>query len=416
VTDGPYLPDKADEDEILRGFMDFLRKEIEPIQEEVAPFFEMARYYDERGHEAQEISDARKRVRMAAAKAGYYNLFTPTSLGGENLGMQFFVRLTEALHEKYGPGEPREPLVNDAIANAFTGPGLIWEHVSDELRDTVLPRVLEGAWRGSFGLSEPDAGSDVWMMRTNAVRDGDDWVINGSKQWTSWVTDADFLFVFAVTNREAFERHQGGITCFYVPTDTPGYHLDSVIRLMGDVGGKEGITSYTDVRVPDAHRVGEVDGGLRMAFLTLTLTRLWLSARCVGEGRWALNQSLEYAKTRRTFGTTISEHQMVQQHLAQMAIDLYSAHTATIDCARRADRGQDVRLETSIVKYHGVNAGARVFDRAMQVHGGMGLTQETRLIDGWRFARASRITEGSDEITQRNIALHLLRKGLSDWS
>jgi acyl-CoA dehydrogenase len=406
-----------DEDAILEGLMSFIDRTVPPIQAEVQPYFDDVRvYFDDTGRESDAVADARRRIRIAAAEAGYYNLFTPVELGGEGLGMQFFVRVTEAIYEKYGPGEPREILAPEAVANDFLGPGPIWLHASERLRSEVLDDVLAGRKRGSFGMSEPDAGSDIWNMRTRAVRDGDDWVINGGKQWTSWVAHADYLFVFAITDPEAFAARTGGISCFYVPTDTPGYRLESLIRLFQDAGGNEGITSYTDVRIPDAYRVGAEGDGLKMAFLTLTTTRLWIVARAIGEARWAFARSRDYAQVRKTFGKTISQHQSVQNLLADMATDVFAAHSMAMSVAAMADAGQDVRLETHFVKYFGINACVRVLDNAMQVHGGMGVTSDTHLADGWRFTRLCRITEGTDQIMQRGIAAHVLREGLPDWS
>jgi acyl-CoA dehydrogenase len=325
------------------------------------------------------------------------------------------VRVTEAISRRYGPGEPREHLATGVVPDVFVGPGPIWLQAQSALREELAPKLLSGEIRSSFALSEPDAGSDSWGMRTTARRDGDDWVINGQKQWTSWVKEADFLFVFAVTDPAARDAHQGGISCFYVPTDTPGYELSSVVRLFNDPGGREGILSFDDVRVPDAWRIGEVGQGLRAAFATLTTTRLWLSARCLGEAFWAFDRCVDYANTRRTFGQVIGRHQLIQGLLADSATDLYSAHTATVDCASRADAGQDVRTETARVKYLGTNAANRVFDRAIQMHGGMGFATETKLTDGWRFTRICRMTEGSDQIMQRSIGMQVLKHGLPDW-
>lgn len=406
-----------EEDAILDGLFTFIERKVVPVQKELQAYFEDSRlYFDESGHEAKAVADARKQVRIDAAEAGYYNLFTPTELGGSGLGKRFYVRVTEAVSRRYGPGEPREHLATGVIPNVFIGPGPIWLHAQEELRAQVLPALLAGEIRSSFGLSEPDAGTDNWGMRTTAVRDGDDWVINGQKQWTSWVAEADFLFVFAVTDRELRDARKGGITCFYVPTDTPGYELSSVIRLFNDPGGREGILSFTDCRVPDAWRIGEVGQGIKMAFETLTTTRLWLAARCLGEALWAYDKSLEYAKVRHTFGQPLGQHQSIQNLLADMAVDLYASHTMAMDCACRADEGLDVRTETALVKYQATNAATRVFDNAMQIHGGMGFASETLLTDGWRHARISRMTEGSDQMMQRSIAMQMLKHGLPDWA
>ncbi|MET0930991.1 MAG: acyl-CoA dehydrogenase family protein [Aeromicrobium sp.] len=406
-----------DEDAILDGLMSFIDKTVLPIQKEMQPYFDdIRKYFDADGKEVHEIGEARKRVRQASARAGYYNLFTPKEIGGEGLGLQFFVRVTEALYAKYGSSEPQELLAYDSVATFFTGPSPIWNHAHPDLKAEALPKLLAGEWKGSFGMSEPDAGSDLWNMRTTAVREGDEWVINGGKQWTSWVADADFIFVFAVTDKEKFAARKGGISCFYVPTSTPGYQLESTIRLFQDAGGNEGITSYTDVRVPATHLVGEEGQGLMMGFLTLTTTRLWVSARAMGEARWAFNKCQDYAKVRRTFGKTIAEHQSVQNLLADMAVELYAGHSMLMNCAARADAGLDVRLEGHMVKYFGTNMGTQIFDKAIQIHGGMGVTAETKLIDGWRYARICRITEGTDQIMQRAISSHTLREGLPVWA
>jgi acyl-CoA dehydrogenase len=406
----------AEEEAILDGLLAFIDRKIVPIQESLRAYFEDSRlYFDDSGHEAPAITEAHRRVRLESAKAGYYNLFTPVELGGHGLSKRFYVRVTEVVSRRYGPGEPREHLATSVVPNVFIGPGPIWLQASQELRDEVVPKLLSGAIRSSFALSEPDAGTDNWSMRTTARRDGDSWIINGQKQWTSWAAEADFLFVFAVTDPDRRDRREGGITCFYVPTDTPGYELSSVIRLFNDPGGREGILSFTDVRVPDAWRIGEIGEGIKMAFLTLTTTRLWLAARCLGEAYWAYDRSLEYAKTRRTFGKTIAEHQSIQNLLADMAVDLYTSHTVAMDCASRADAGLDVRAETALVKYHATNAAVRVYDNAIQIHGGMGFAAETKLTDGWRHARISRMTEGSDQIMQRTIAGLMLKRGLPDW-
>jgi acyl-CoA dehydrogenase len=412
-------PSAEEEDAILDGLFSFIDRRIVPMQEKLRAYFEDSRlYFDESGHEAQAIADARRQVRIESAEAGYYNLFTPVELGGSGLSKRFMVRVTEAVSRRYGPGEPREHLATGVVPDVFVGPGPIWLQAQPELREELAPKLLSGEIRSSFALSEPDAGSDNWNMRTTAVRADDgtgDWVINGQKQWTSWVKEADFLFVFAVPDPGLRDAHQGGITCFYVPTDTPGYELSSVVRLFNDPGGREGILSFTDVRVPDAWRIGEVDQGFKAAFLTLGTTRLWLAARCLGEAYWAYDRCLEYAKTRRTFGRPIAEHQLIQGLLADMAVDLYSGHAVTMDCAARADAGMDVRAETAMVKYHGTNAANRVFDKAIQIHGGMGFATETKLTDGWRFTRICRMTEGSDQIMQRSIAAQMLKGGLPDW-
>jgi acyl-CoA dehydrogenase len=401
----------ADEEAIVGGLCAFIDSAVEPLQHELAPFFDdQRRYFTEDGTEAPEVIEARRTVRMASARAGYYTMFTPHELGGSQMGNRLYFLCIEAIGQRYGPGQPAERLAADAISNWFCGPGPIWRHASTALREIALPGLVSGERHGAFGLTESTGGSDVWSIQTSAVHDGDDWVINGAKEWTSWSAHADFVLVFAVTDPQAKAARAGGITCFYIPTDTPGFHYESTIRILGEVGGREGSISFNDVRVPDAYRIGDVGNGLAMAFLTITQTRLWLCARSCGESKWALERALAYAKVRRTFGKAIAEHQSIQNMLADMAVDIYAARSMALDCASRADLGIDVRTETAMAKLYTVGVCERVFDRAIQVHGGIGFANEMRLFDGWKAARISRVTEGSDEIMRRTIATQLLKR------
>jgi acyl-CoA dehydrogenase len=409
----PYTEANAAIEDVISGLCGFVDQAVVPIQTGLGELFtDPRRYFNEKGVEAEEITEARRQVRKLSAAAGYYTMFVPEELGGGGLGNECYFRCIEALGRRYGPGEPSDPLSSDVIANWFMGPGPIWLHASDELRAAVYPSVADGSIHGSFGLSEPDAGSDVWNIRTTAKRDGGDWIINGAKQWASWSSSAHYTVVFAVTDTDLFRSHKGGLSCFYVPTDAPGYKFESAIKIMGETGGREAIVSFTDVRVPDEWRIGPESQGLSMAFLTLTQTRLWQAAKACGEGTWALNISIQYAKDRVTFGQPISNYQSVQNLLSDTAVELFAGRQVALECARRADRGQSVRTETAVAKLMCVNAGYQAFDRSIQIHGGIGLTNELRLVDGWKSFRISRITEGTDEIMKRTIAMDMLRHGL----
>jgi acyl-CoA dehydrogenase len=396
--------------EVIDGLISFVERYVQPLQSELSEFWaEPRRYFGADGREASEVIAARRSVREAAARAGYYTMFTPPELGGAGLGHRLYFEVIEMLGHRYGPGQPAEQLAADVIANWFTGPGPVWLHASDELRARMLPGLNAGTTHGCFALSEAEAGSDVWGIQTAARRDGDGWVINGSKQWASWSSHADFALVFAVTDPSSRASRKGGITCFCVPCDTPGYQFESVIRIFGEPGGREGTLSLTDVRVPDAYRIGQPGQGLAMAFLTLTRTRLWMAAQSSGQGRWALDQGLAYARRRRTFGRAIADYQAVQDLLVDSAVDLAAARAMALECADKADRGLDVRGETAMCKLFATNAAFRVYDRMIQVHGGVGVASELRLVDGWKLARLGRITEGSDEIMRRTIIRELLK-------
>lgn len=403
----PSLSITPEETQILDGLLKFVESEIEPIQRSVDKLFENQRlYWDENGKEVPQITEARRQVREAAARAGYYTMFCPESLGGAGLGVRLWFLAYEMLHYKYGP--PYTQLPYFVLSHFTGGPHEVWEHASPELQAEVLPALSSGKLQGAFGLSEPDAGSDSWMMRTTAVRDGDDWIINGTKQWTSWSPTADFIMVYAVTNKELFAQRKGGVSCFYVPTDAPGYSLAGIVKIFGQIGGDEGILAFDNVRVPDTYRVGELDQGFALAMLGVRHGRLSNAARNLGFARWAMEKTVEYAKIRRTFGKPIGEHQAVQLYLAENAMKIYAGRSMALDAAGKVDQGHDARDEVSMVKAFVTKNCYEIFDKCMQIHGGMGISNETKLIDAWFMSRLNQIAEGATEIQYRQIAQGLM--------
>lgn len=399
--------DESDHREILEGLHSFVERAVMPIQANISDALKDQRlYFDESGEESKAVTDARRAARELSAEAGYYTMFCPTELGGADLGMRNWFLCWESLFATYGA--PVTQLPYFILSHFTSGPHEVWNHASDSLKAEVLPDLSAGRLQGCFGLSEPDAGSDAFNMKTTAVRSGDDWIINGTKQWTSWSPSADFVVVYCVTNPEQLKARKGGVTAFYVPTDTPGYQLDSVIRLFGRVGGDEGILSFRDVRVPDRYRIGEVDRGFSLAMLGVRHGRMANTGRTLGLARWALGLATEYAKVRKTFGKTLSEHQTIQNYLAESARDLYAARCMALDCAARIDAGEDCRAEVSMVKLFTTEVAYTAIDRCMQIHGGMGLSNELGLTDAWMNTRMTHVAEGASEIQLRSIAQQLL--------
>ena len=175
-----------------------------------------------------------------------------------------------------------------------------------------------------FALSEADAGSDVWGIKTRAKRDGDDWVINGSKQWITNSPYSDYAVVFAITNEEMIAERKGGISAFFVETAADGYTFDGVLPVMGHQGGDCGSMSFENVRLPADRLVGVQDQGFQIAMFGISEGRISISANCIGMCDYALDRSLEYAQQRISFGKPISEYQAIQFMLADMAIDIYT--------------------------------------------------------------------------------------------
>jgi acyl-CoA dehydrogenase len=395
---------------IVKGLLEFVRREVEPLEREHRTLLEDPRSaYAPDGRQVPEVQALRRRVRMAAAKAGYYTLTTPAEIGGGGGGPLTLFLAWEALYHFAGAGRI---LPVESIAHWATGPSMVMADAQPAVRNAILPRLLSGEASSCFALSEPDAGSDVWAMKTRAVRDGDDWVMDGQKQWITNGPYADYAVVFAVTDPGLVAARKGGISCFLVPTATPGFSVESVIRLYGQVGGNEAILGFDGMRVPAANLIGELDQGFRRALGGVSSGRLYNCARSVGLGRWALERATAYAKERVTFGHPIADYQGVQWLLADTAMELYAAKMVGLNCAWRLERGERAVKELAMIKAFSTEAGFRAIDRCMQVFGGMGLTSEMRLYDALHQIRTVRIADGSGEIMRRTIAQQLLKGDL----
>lgn len=396
--------------DVIEGLLAFTRSEVETLEAEHADLIGNDRLkYNEAGGYSDEIAALFKKVREASANAGYYAMLAPVEVGGAGLGALANFSIWEALHHRYGPGML---LPYHAVGHWTSGPSFLLSGLHPSIRDTVMAEIMSGNASVCFAMSEPDAGSDAWSMTSRATLDGDEWVLNGMKQWISNSPYAKYAFVFAVTDDQLREERKGGISCFLVPLSSEGFRIDSIIKLFGHIGGNESILSLDDVRVPREHLVGELHGGFALAIGGISLGRMYNAGRCVGLARWALEQASEHAKVRKTFGKPLTEYQGVTFQLAECAIDIYAAMSMSLRCASLIDGGDPAVKELAMVKAFTTEMCFQVYDRCMQVHGGMGLTNEMHLVDGWHQARTVRIADGTGEIMRRNIARRVLRGDL----
>jgi acyl-CoA dehydrogenase len=401
------------------GLVQFVDAEVLPLEAEMGSKLTDERlFFREDGRATEEVLEARKQVRMKSAEAGYYGMFAPESVGGGGLGVRTMVFTEEALYRKYGPGRPlitwaKGFLSQPTLASFVDGPSHMLAPVTDSVRKELLPQIASGEKMVCFGLSEADAGSDVWNIKTRAVRDGDDWVINGSKQWITNSPYADYAVIFAVTNEDMVKERKGGISAFIVETTAPGYTFDGVIPVMGHTGGDCGSMSFDNVRVSADRLVGGLDQGFQIAMFGISEGRISISANCIGMCEYALDRSLEYAQQRISFGKPISEYQAIQFMLADTAIDIFTMKYMVLQTAAMVEEfpktGRLPVKEISIAKAYAVEHTQACYDRAIQVHGGMGLTNELPLNEGFRIARTLRIPDGTGEIQRRTIARQLLR-------
>jgi acyl-CoA dehydrogenase len=311
------------------------------------------------------------------------------------------------LHEHSGPG--RDLIHPIVLPSPFTN-GLtpLLTNLDPAVLALYRDQIASGETTLCFGLSEPDAGSDVYNMKTRAVRNGDEWVITGTKQWISNSPYADYAMVFAITDPDLCNRRAGGITGFFVDTKAPGFKVPRVISILGHLGSDIGVITLDEVRVRHDHILGAEGKGLSVAIKGVNNGRVGMAGQCVGLARWALKLAVEYSKQRHTFGKPIAEHQGVQFMLAECAMDIYATKNMVLNCAWRIDQQLPVEGEISMVKAYSTEMLNRVMDKCIQIHGGMGLTNEVRLQEGYRWARSMRIPDGTTEIQKRTIARRLL--------
>ncbi len=278
---------------------------------------------------------------------------------------------------------------------------------SDELKARFLPRCATGEWTAAFALSEAEAGSNVAAMRTSAVQDGDEWVINGEKTWISNAGVADFYIVFAVTDRDA-----GRVTAFVVEADRPGFSIGGYEHKLGIKGSPTGSPVLDNVRVPAENVVGDVGHGMRVALGTLERTRLGAAAQAVGIAQGATDFAVAYAQERIAFGRPIIEMQGIQFKLADMQTGTAAARELLYRACTLADQDpapKDLGMWTSMAKVFASDNAMRVTIQAVQVLGGYGYVRDYPVERMMRDAKITQIYEGTNEIQRVVIAKHLAR-------
>ena len=274
---------------------------------------------------------------------------------------------------------------------------------TEEQKNEWLPRLTsEGL--GAFGLTEPEAGSDPSSMATFARRDGDDWVINGSKMWITNGSRGILTVVFAQTESGSGSK---GITAFLVPQDSPGYAGTPIHGKLGLRAGDTSEVVLTDVRVPDSHRLGEVGKGLKIALNALDSGRFSLAAGCTGLSQACLDQAVRYADERIQFGRKISSFQLVQQLISEIYLDLEASRALYWKVAWKHDKGERHTVESSVAKTFCSEAAVRNADRAVQVHGGYGYSDEYPVARYLRDARVTTLYEGTSQVQRLLLGRHL---------
>ncbi len=333
---------------------------------------------------------------------GLFGLCIPEEYGGLGLTMEEEVLVAFEIAKA-------SPAFRSLIGtnNGIGSQGLIVDGTEAQKRH-YLPRLASGELIASFALTEPGSGSDAASLRTSARRDGDFYVLNGTKRFITNAPEAGIFTVMARTNLDI--KGAGGISAFIVEKDTPGVHLGKIDKKMGQKGAHTSDVIFDNCRIPAANLIGGKEGvGFKTAMKVLDKGRLHIAAICVGAAERMLDDALRYAVERQQFGKPIAEFQLIQAMLADSKAEIYAARSMVLDAARRRDNKEDISTEASCCKLFASEMCGRVADRAVQIHGGAGYVSEYAIERFYRDVRLFRIYEGTTQIQQLVIARNMIR-------
>ncbi len=371
--------------QLLETVARFVRERLVPLEHKVA----------EDDAVPAEVADEMRRM-------GLFGLSIPEEYGGLGLTMQEEVQVGFELGQT-------SPAFRSLIGtNTGIGAHGIVIDGTEEQKRRYLPRLASGEIIGSFALTEPEAGSDAASLRTAARREGDEYVINGTKRFITNAPSASLFTVMARTNPEI--KGAGGISAFLIEAGTKGLSVGKPERKMGQAGAPVADVIFEDCRVPASTLLGGREAvGFKTAMKVLDRGRLHISSICVGMAERLIRDSLAYACERKQFGQPIAEFQLIQAMLADSRTETYAARTMVLDAARLRDAGEDVSLESSCCKYFASEMVGRVADRAVQIFGGAGYIADYGIERFYRDARLFRLYEGTSQIQQIVIARKMIR-------
>jgi alkylation response protein AidB-like acyl-CoA dehydrogenase len=373
----------TDEEREIRDWVrTFVTREIMPLEPTV---LERERR-GERGLTREEL----RGLRDKAKESGFFGVQTPEEYGGMALGAVMTALMEVELGRSFVPFSFGGDADNILYA------------ANDAQKERYLLPTINGEKISCFAITEPGAGSDARNIRTTAVRDGDEWVINGEKTFITYGDVADFVMVFAVTDKE--KGADGGVTCFLVDRDA-GW-TSAPIPTMGQWGPAS--LSFQDVRVPHSAILGEEGRGFELAMRWIGRGRYLLPARALGACERLVEMGMEHARQRVTFGEPIANRQAIQWMLADSSVEIEALRWLVLTAAWLVDQGADSRQAQSMAKLYGGVKANEIVDRVLQMHGGMGYTRELPVERWYRELRVLRIYEGTDEIQRRTIARNLL--------
>jgi acyl-CoA dehydrogenase len=370
---------------LLASVRRFVREVLLPQEQEVA--------------ETDQIPPA---VVAQMRELGLFGLSIPEAYGGLQLTMEEEVLV--AFEIAYASPAFRSLIGTN---NGIGSQGIVIDG-TEEQKQHYLPRLAAGDIIGSFALTEPGSGSDAASLRTSAVRDGDHYILNGTKRYITNAPEASIYTVMART--DAARKGAGAISAFIVERGTPGLSLGKIDKKMGQRGAHTCDVIFENCRVPAANLIGGKEGvGFKTAMKVLDKGRLHIAAVCVGAAERMLEDALRYAMEREQFGHAIADFQLIQAMLADSKAELYAARCMVLDAARKRDQGLDISTEASCSKLFASEMCGRVADRSVQIHGGAGYISEYAAERFYRDVRLFRIYEGTSQIQQIVIARNMIK-------
>ncbi len=353
-----------------------------------------------------EIDEIPTEIRDEMRELGLFGLSLPEEYGGMGLTMEEEVLATFEIGKT-------SPCFRSLFAtnNGIGGQGIVIDGTPVQ-KEKYLPKLVAGEMIGSFALTEPDSGSDAASLRTTAVRDGDDYILNGTKRYITNAPEAGIFTVMARTDISG--KSAGGISAFIVERNTPGLSLGLPDKKMGHSGSHTCDVIFENCRVPASNLIGGVEGiGFKTAMKVLDKGRINIAAISVGVAERMLEDALRYACERKQFGKPIAEFQLIQAMLADSKAEIYAARSMVLDAARRRDDGLDVVTEASCAKMFASEMCGRVADRAVQIFGGAGYLAEYGIERFYRDVRLFRLFEGTTQIQQLVIARNMIREEMA---
>ncbi|MBT9507047.1 acyl-CoA dehydrogenase family protein [Rhodoferax sp.] len=334
---------------------------------------------------------------------GLFGLTVPEEFGGLALTMEEEVMVMLAMGQT-------SPCFRSLFGTTvgIGSQGIVFDGTPEQ-KAKYLPKLATGELIASFALTEPDAGSDAASLRTMAIRDGDHYVVNGTKRYITNSPQAGIFTLMARTNPQ--DKGAGGVSAFIVEANTPGITIGKVDKKMGQRGAHTADVIFENCRVPVSQLMGGKEGqGFKTAMKVLEKGRIHIAAICVGVAERMLRDALNYAIDRKQFGQPIAEFQLVQAMLADSQAELYAARCMVIDAARKRDEGLNVATEASCCKLFASEMCGRVADRAVQIFGGAGYLSEYGIERFYRDVRLFRLYEGTSQIQQIVIARNMVRE------